>query len=161
MNGKKNQKNIQIIGIISTDLKGMKMKKIWTVSLLTLVCMMFNFAFAADIFDALGNLTPEQKRQMSNIYNNYQIKNNELLTRILSYTDKIANLQLNSEKTKEQIALLTGAYERNISTLKNQQEILQKETDALYQLVLTSTQYKQFQELQQKTQDAFNNFLQK
>lgn len=118
-------------------------------------------AFSADVFDTISGLTVEQKRQMSNIYNNYQIKNNELLMRILSYTDKIAQLKLNSDKTQEQIALLTGAYERNISTLKNQQEILTKETESLYKLILTQSQYKQYQALQINVQDAFNNFLQK
>lgn len=117
--------------------------------------------FAADIFDALEGLTAAQKQQISNIYNIYQIKNNELLTKILSYTDKIANLKLNSDKTQEQIALLTGAYERNITTLKNQQAILSKETDGLYKMVLTDSQYKQYQELQLKAQNAFSNFLQK
>ncbi len=144
-----------------TDKKGMKMKKPVFNLLLTFMLLMSNVVFAADIFDTLDGLTTEQKRQMSNIYNNYKTKNNELLNQILSYTDKIAKLQSAADKTQEQIALLTGAYEKNISTLKNQQEILSRETDALYKLILTRLQYNQYQSLQSNAQEAFNDFLQK
>ena len=80
---------------------------------------------------------------------------------ILSYTDKIANLKLNSNKTQEQISLIAGVYEKNIATLKNQQALLAKETEALYKLILNDKQYKQYQALQLKAQDAFSNFLNK
>lgn len=137
------------------------MKKVLLAILSSCIMLMAAPVYAADIFDALEGLTSEQRQEMSNIYNSYKIKNNELLMQILSYTDKIANLKLNSNKTQEQISLIAGVYEKNIATLKNQQALLAKETEALYKLILNDKQYKQYQALQLKAQDAFSNFLNK
>ena len=79
----------------------------------------------------------------------------------MNYSDKIARLKSDSEKTEEQASLLIGAYERNIETYKKQQDILLKETNAKYKSILTDEQYKQYQAMQITVQDSFNKFLQK
>ena len=114
----------------------------------------------ADVFDSLENITPAQKQQISNVQNSFKIKNNDLEMRISNYTDKIARIQSDADKTQEQKSLLIGAYERNITTLKNQQNILQKETDAAYKSILTDNQYKQYQAMQLNVNESFNKFLQ-
>lgn len=137
------------------------MKKLGLLIVLSLIILSKSNVFAVEIFDSLENLTPEQKRQMYNVSNIYKIKNNELLKKILSYTDRLAKLETDAAKTQEQIELLFGAYERNIETLKKQQELLSKETDELYKMILTDKQYKQYQELQKNVQNSFNKFLKK
>ncbi len=57
--------------------------------------------------------------------------------------------------------LLSGAYERNLETLKAQQKQLKQETDALYKSVMTDEQFKQYNERQTNADDAFKKFLQK
>ena len=137
------------------------MKKVAFLFALSGILLISNTSFAQDAFDRLENITPAQRQQISTVQNTFKIKNNELEMRISGYTDKIARLKADTDKTQDQISLLIGAYERNITTLKSQQEVLKKETDDKYKEILTEEQYKQYQALQINVQDSFNKFLQK
>lgn len=119
-----------------------------------------NMSFAED-FDALEGLTAVQKQKLSQIQYSYKQSNDSLEMRIMEYNNKIAKVKADVEKTPEQVALLTGAYERNLSTLKTQQQILKQQTEAQYKAVMTDEQYAQFKAQQINVQEAFKNFLQK
>ena len=135
------------------------MKKFLLTILISSVFTASNLAFA-DTFDSLENLTPSQKQRISLVYNSYKIKNNELEDRIAAYNDKIAQIKADKDKTMDQISLLTATYERNIETLKNQQDYLTKETEEQYKKILTEKQFQQYQALQIQVQDSFKKFLQ-
>lgn len=115
----------------------------------------------AEGFDALEGITPAQMQKLTQIQHNFKQENNSLEMRIMEYNNKIAQIKNDVDKTPEQISLLTGAYERNLSTLKTQQKILEQKTDALYKSVMTIEQYNQYKAQQINVQDAFKNFLQK
>ncbi len=125
-----------------------------------LVFLTSNVSFA-EMFDNLTNLSPAQKDELTRTYQKYKTEYNSYETRIMEYTDKLNKLKSDSEKTPEQMAVLTGAYERNLTTLKAQQKKLEEETDAAYQSILTVDQYKEYKEQQVNTENAFNNFLKK
>lgn len=125
-----------------------------------LVFLTSNVSFA-EVFDNLTNLSPAQKDELTRTYQKYKTEYNSYETRIMEYTDKLNKLKSDSEKTPEQMAVLTGAYERNLTTLKAQQKKLEEETDAAYQSILTVDQYKEYKEQQVNTENAFNNFLKK
>ncbi len=136
------------------------MKKLLTLFSSICILSMVSAAYA-DIFDNLQNLSPEQKSQLTRIYQKYKFENNNYETKIMEYTDKLSKVKEDTEKTPEQLSVLTGAYERNLATLKAQQKKLEEETESLYQTVMTQEQYKQYKEQQVNVQDAFNKFLQK
>ncbi|HIS88196.1 TPA: hypothetical protein IAA87_02055 [Candidatus Avigastranaerophilus faecigallinarum] len=115
----------------------------------------------AEGFDSLENITSAQKQKLTQIQYNYKQENNSLEMRIMDYNNKIAQVKNDKDKTPEQVSLLTSAYERNLSTLKTQQKILEQKTDAMYKSVLTPEQYNQYKAQQLNVQDSFNNFLQK
>ena len=123
------------------------------------------FAFSgvvfAEGFDSLEGLTPAQMQKLTQIQYNFKQENNSLEMRIMDYNNKIAQVKNDKDKTPEQVSLLTSAYERNLSTLKTQQKILEQKTDAMYKSVLTPEQYNQYKAQQLNVQDSFNNFLQK
>lgn len=119
-----------------------------------------NMSFAED-FDALEGLTAVQKQKLSQIQYSYKQSNDSLEMRIMEYNNKIAKVKADVEKTPEQVTLLIGAYERNLSTLKTQQQILKQQTEAQYKAVMTDEQYAQFKAQQINVQEAFKNFLQK
>ena len=140
--------------------KDVKMKKsALLICLFTFVCCS-NMAFSQG-FETLENITPVQLQKLSQIQHNFSQENNALETKIMDYTNKINQVKNDVDKTKEQVSLLTGAYERNLSTLKAQQKLLQQQTDALYKSVLTPEQYNDYRAQQIQVQDAFKNFLQK
>lgn len=115
----------------------------------------------AEGFDSLENITSAQKQKLTQIQYNYKQENNSLEMRIMDYNNKIAQVKNDKDKTPEQVLLLTSAYERNLSTLKTQQKVLEQKTDAMYKSVLTPEQYNQYKAQQLNVQDSFNNFLQK
>ena len=123
------------------------------------------FAFSgvvfAEGFDSLEGLTPAQMQKLTQIQYNFKQENNSLEMRIMDYNNKIAQVKNDKDKTPEQVSLLTSAYERNLSTLKTQQKILEQKTDSMYKSVLTPKQYNQYKLQQINVQDSFNNFLQK
>ena len=156
MNGKKNLKNI----LTMNNMKEVNMKK--TTLLLGIIAILASSASVfAEGFDSLENITPAQKQKLTQIQYNYKQENNSLEMRIMDYNNKIAQVKNDKDKTPEQVSLLTSAYERNLSTLKTQQKILEQKTDAMYKSVLTPEQYNQYKAQQLNVQDSFNNFLQK
>lgn len=119
-----------------------------------------NIVFAEG-FETLEGITPVQMQKLTRIQYNFKQENNSLEMRIMEYNNKIAQVKKDTDKTPEQISLLTSAYERNLSALKDQQEKLEQKTDALYKSIMTAEQYKQYKAQQINVQDAFKNFLQK
>lgn len=113
----------------------------------------------ADSFDSLQNLTPVQKQKLTQIQFSYKNQIDSLETRIMEYKNKLARAKSDTTKTKEQIALLTSTYERNISTLETQKEQLESAMDNAYKSVMTLEQYKQYRAQQINVQDAFSEFV--
>ena len=137
-----------------------KMKKfIVTLSVLSLLTITGS-AFAEN-FDSLQGLTAVQKQQLSQAQFKFKQENDALNNKIIDYQSKLAQLNRQTEKTPEQVALIKATYERNIQTFKAQQEILKKQMDASYKKVMTQEQYQQYQAQQIQVQDAFANFLRK
>ena len=113
----------------------------------------------AESFDSLQNLTPIQKQKLSQIQFNYKSQIDELENRIMEYQNKLAKAKEDVTKSKEQKALITSAYERNIQTLKTQKSQLEDAMKASYKSVMTTEQYKQYSMQQIKVQDAFSEFV--
>lgn len=134
-------------------------KLIITLSVLSLLTISGS-AFAEN-FDSLQGLTAVQKQQLSQAQFKFKQENDALNNKIIDYQSKLAQLNRQTEKTPEQIALIKATYERNIATFKAQQEMLKKEMDASYKKVMTQEQYQQYQTQQIQVQDAFANFLRK
>ena len=106
-----------------------KMKKfIVTLSVLSLLTITGS-AFAEN-FDSLQGLTAVQKQQLSQAQFKFKQENDALNNKIIDYQSKLAQLNRQTEKTPEQVALIKATYERNIQTFKAQQEILKKQMDA-------------------------------
>ncbi|MBQ8887793.1 MAG: hypothetical protein IJY61_08850 [Candidatus Gastranaerophilales bacterium] len=118
-----------------------------------------NCVVMAEEFDSLQNLTSVQKQKLSQLQFSYKTQIDALETRIMAYQDKLAKAKSDTTKTKEQIALLTGAYERNISTLETQKKQLEEAMKKSYQSVMTPQQYQQYSTQQIKVQDAFSEFV--
>ena len=135
------------------------MKKFFLITLVVLF-LSSNYVFAGD-FDNLNGITPAQKQKLSQIHFRYKQDYNSIEQKIIEYNSKLYNLSHEKDKTPADIAMLKAAYERNLKTLKSQQEKLQADTDELYKSVLTEEQYKQYEAQKVQTEDAFNNFLQK
>lgn len=135
------------------------MKKIL---LVIMVALFFNLnsVFAQD-FDNLEGITPAQKQKLSQIHFRYKNEYNSIEQNIIEYNSKLAKLSQETDKSPSDIAMLKSAYERNLKTLKAQQEKLDIDVDELYKSVLTEEQYKQYKAQKVQTQEAFNNFLQK
>lgn len=125
------------------------------------VLSVFCVSALAQDFSYLENLSPVQKQKLTQIYNNYKQENNTLEMRITNYKDKLNQLSKQTDKSAEQINLLKSAYERNLSTLTEQQAQLKKYTDDLYKNVMTADQYKQYQAQQLQAENAFSDFLRK
>ncbi|MBQ9245258.1 hypothetical protein IJ182_03215 [bacterium] len=136
------------------------MKKIFTILSIIGIISTYNIVYA-DAFDEITGITPVQKQKLNQIQYDYNQKSTALDARINEYTNKMNLVEKDTDKTPEQISLLKGAYERNLTTLKAQQKVLKKETDTLYKNILTEEQYKQYITNQTNVQDAFRNFVQK
>ncbi len=134
------------------------MKKILLTLAILGVIFSSNVVFA-ESFDSLQNLTPTQKQKLSQLQFSYKTQIDALETRIMAYKDKLAKAKADTTKTKEQIALLTGAYERNISTLETQKKQLEDAMKKSYQTVMTQEQFQQYSAQQIKVQDAFSEFV--
>lgn len=135
------------------------MKKI---TILLAVIFLMNMTLVwADEFDGLNEITPEQKEKLSQIHLKYKTENNALEQKIIEYNTQIFKLKHSAGKTPQEISLLTTAYERNISAIKEEQKQLEDNVNSLYKSILTEEQFKQYEEQQKKTEEAFNKFLQK
>lgn len=133
-------------------------KSIFTLMLICSFCI--TGAYAAP-FETLDGITPTQVEKLTQIQQNYKKENDALENRIMEYNNKLIQVKNDKEKTQQQINLLTSAYERNISSLKTQQKLLEQKTEADYRAVMTIDQYSQYKAEQINVQDAFKNFLQK
>lgn len=136
------------------------MKKSFLILSIMCLALTSNIVFA-DNFDNLQNITPVQKQKLTQIQFSFKEENNALDMRIMEYNNKLNQLKTSTDKSPEQISLLTAAYERNLSTLKEQQKQLEQKTDALYKSVMTPEQYSQYKTQQVNVEDSFNKFLQK
>jgi len=136
------------------------MKKFALFTLVICILGSVNIVFAGT-FDSLQGLTDDQMQQLTKIQNTFKQENNSLEMRIMEYNNKMARIMNDKEKTPEQVSLLAGAYERNLSTLKTQQKLLEQQTDMLYKSVLTDEQYKQYKAQQINVDESFKKFLQK
>lgn len=134
-------------------------KLIATLSILVLFATT-GTAFADD-FSALQGLTAVQKQQLSQVQFRFKQENDALNNKIIDYQNKLAQLNKQTEKTPEQIALIKATYERNIATFKAQQDTLKKQMEASYKNVMTQEQFQQYQAQQIQVEDAFANFLRK
>ncbi len=135
-------------------------KKVLLAGVIFTFCCSIGIVFAED-FDALNGLTAAQKQKLTQIQYNYKQENNSLEMRIMDYNNKLQQLKNDKDKTESQVSLLAGAYERNLQTLKAQQNQLKQQTDALYKSVMTDEQYKQYNARQTNVDESFKNFLQK
>ena len=113
----------------------------------------------AESFDSLQNLTPVQKQKLSQIQFNYKSQIDALENRIMDYKNKLARAKADVTKSKEQLALITSAYERNIQTLETQKAQLEDAMKNSYRSVMTPEQFKQYSTQQIKVQDAFSEFV--
>ena len=113
----------------------------------------------AESFDTLQNLTPVQKQKLSQIQFNYKTQIDELENRIMDYKNKLSRAKADITKSKEQLALITSAYERNIQTLETQKAQLEDAMKNSYRSVMTPEQFKQYITQQIKVQDAFSEFV--
>ncbi len=136
------------------------MKKVF---ILSLFCMLLSgvSAFAADDFETLKDISPAQKQQLTLIKTTYKQQLDSIDNSIMSYNSKIEQVKQDNDKTPEQAELLTGAYERNIESLKNQKKLIETEMENKYKTVLTDEQFKQYRAHQMVVENAFNTFLQK
>ena len=98
-------------------------------------------------FEGITDITPAQENKLVQIQKGYDIENNSLNARITEYTKKIELVKNDTEKTPEQVSLLTGAYERNLDTLKIQQKRLEQITNSQIKTVLNEEQYIQYKNL--------------
>ena len=136
------------------------MKKIIFTLVMIGLMSQINIAFAGD-FENITGLTPVQKETLARIQGDYKLEYNQNETNIMQYTDKLKQIKEQKDITPEQASLLTSAYERNINVLKNRQNELKNETEAKYKEVFTDEQYKEYQMLQIKADNAFSDFLRK
>lgn len=113
----------------------------------------------AESFDTIQNLTPVQKQKLSQVQFGYKNQIDALETKIMEYNTKLAKAKADKTKTKEQLALVVGAYERNIATLETQKKQLETAMNNAYKSVMSAEQYKEYSSQQLKVNDAFSEFV--
>lgn len=113
----------------------------------------------AESFDTLQNLTPVQKQKLTQIQFNYKSQIDALDNRIMDYKNKLAKAQADVTKSKEQKALITSSYQRNIQTLETQKAQLEEAMKNSYKSVMTAEQFREYSSQQLKVQDAFSEFV--
>lgn len=112
---------------------------------LTVLSILFAANIAmADGFDNLSNLTPVQKQKLNQIQFNYKQEYNSLETRIMDYQSKLAQVENATDKSAQEKALIKSTYERNIATLKAQQNAVKANAEKMYQTVMTPAQFQQY-----------------
>ena len=112
---------------------------------LTVLSILFAANIAmADSFDNLSNLTPVQKQKLNQIQFNYKQEYNSLETRIMDYQSKLAQVENATDKSTQEKALIKSTYERNIATLKAQQNAVKANAEKMYQTVMTPAQFQQY-----------------
>ena len=136
------------------------MKKL-LVSLNTLIVLGLFVPVFAQEFSYLDDLTPVQKQKLTQFNYSYEQNVKSLDMRIDSFKAKINQLKEETDKTADQINLLTSAYERNMSVLNSQKEQLKKQLEKQYESVMTPEQYKQYLAQQLQAKNAFSDFINK
>lgn len=131
-------------------------------SVITLTALSILFASniaMAEGFDNISNLTPVQKQKLNQIHFNYKQENNALETKIMNYESKLAEVKNDANKSAQEKALIISTYERNISTLKAQQNAVKSNAEKLYQTVMTPAQYQQHTMQGAQAEMQINEFL--
>ena len=136
-------------------------KKLLLTGILTAGILFSGLTSFAVKIEEIPGLTSEQKAELAKISENYTKEYNALETSIMNYTDKLNRVKADKEKSAEQISLLTGAYERNLESLKSRKTLLENTTDAKYKELLTQEQYQILKSQDQTVQSSFDKFLQK
>ena len=77
----------------------------------------------------------------------------------MDYKNKLAKAQADVTKSKEQKALITSSYQRNIQTLETQKAQLEEAMKNSYKSVMTAEQFREYSSQQLKVQDAFSEFV--
>lgn len=113
----------------------------------------------AESFDSLQNLTPVQKQKLTQIQFNYKSQIDALENKIMDYKNKLARAQSDVTKSKEQKALITSSYQRNIQILETQKAQLEDAMRSSYRSVMTAEQFREYSSQQLKVQDAFSEFV--
>ena len=113
----------------------------------------------AESFDSLQNLTPAQKQELSQIQFNYKNQIDALDNKIMNYKNNLTRVQKDITKSKEEIALVSSSYQRNIQTLETQKSQLEDAMRNAYRSVMTTEQFRQYSSQQLKVQDAFSEFV--
>ena len=112
---------------------------------LTVLSVLFSANIVmAEGFDNISNLTPVQKQKLNQIHFNYKQEYNSLETRIMGYESKLAQIQNDATKSVQEKALVKSTYEKNISTLKAQQNAVKANAEKMYQTVMTPAQFQQY-----------------
>lgn len=126
------------------------MKKILLTFVLILIA---NVAFASP-FEDIPDMTEEQKVVLQKLYDDYEKEFSTLEQKFVFFTNKLENIKNADDKTKEQIEILSSAYERNLIVLKNMQEILLSNLEEKYKEILTENQYNRYKMKKNKIQDT-------
>ena len=134
------------------------MKKL-ILSLTVLSIMVSANVVMAEGFDNLTNLTPVQKQKLNQIQFNYKQDYNSLETRIMDYQSKLAQVQNAADKTPQEKALIKATYEKNIATLKAQQNAVKANAEKMYQTVMTPAQFQQYSVQQSRAEMQMSDFL--
>lgn len=133
------------------------MKK--TLFLLTLATLLSVNLVFADTFDSLTGITPAQKQKLTQIHSQFKMQNDALEQKIISYNNKLIEVQKDTTKSISEIAMLKAAYERNLKTLKAQQAKLEADVDGLYKSVMTMEQYNSYKNQKTQVENSFQHFL--
>lgn len=129
------------------------MKKILIVCFL---CFLAN-SVQAGSFDNITDITDEQKTLLNEIQIDYEKEFQSLEKKFENFSEKLDNIKTAQDKTKEQIDILSAAYERNLIVIRNMQEILSINTDNKYKEILTKKQYSQYRTEKNKINDCLDN----
>ena len=129
------------------------------ISLTVLSILVATNAVMAEGFDNLTNLTPVQKQKLNQIQFSYKQDYNSLETRIMDYKSKLAQVDTAADKTAQEKALIKSTYERNIATLKAQQNAVKANAEKMYQTILTPAQFQQYSLQESRAELQMSEFL--
>lgn len=129
------------------------------ISLTILSALFVANAALADGFDNLTNLTAAQKQKLNQIQFNYKQEYNALETKIMGYESQLKQVENDINKSAQEKALIKATYEKNIATLKAQQNIVKSNANKMYQTVMTPAQFQQYNMQETKAEIQMSEFL--
>ena len=100
-----------------------------------------------------------QKQKLNQIQFSYKQDYNSLETRIMDYKSKLAQVDTAADKTAQEKALIKSTYERNIATLKAQQNAVKANAEKMYQTILTPAQFQQYSLQESRAELQMSEFL--